>query len=76
MTTLGRLTEPEQFGEIIVKNGPEGQIIRLRDIARVELGAKNQDVGHYLDDHPAAGVAVFQLPVVLEWSAPTPVPVL
>jgi multidrug efflux pump len=62
MTTLGRLTEPEQFADIIVKNGPEGQIIRLGDVARVELGARNQDVGHYLDDHPAAGVAVFQLP--------------
>ena len=62
MTTLGRLTEPEQFREIIIKNGAEGQIIRLRDVARVELGARNQDVNSYLDDYPAAGLAVFQLP--------------
>ena len=62
MTTLGRLTEPEQFAEIIIKNGSEGQIIRLRDVARVELGARNQDVNSYLDDYPAAGLAVFQLP--------------
>ena len=62
MSTLGRLTEPEQFENIIVKNGAEGQIIRLRDVARVELGARNQDVNSYLDKFPAAGLAVFQLP--------------
>ena len=49
MTTLGRLTEPEQFADIIVKTGAEGQIIRLRDVARVELGARNQDINNYLD---------------------------
>jgi len=62
MSALGRLTEPEQFENIIVKNGEEGQIIRLRDVARVELGARNQDVNSYLDKFPAAGLAVFQLP--------------
>ena len=62
MSTLGRLTEPEQFGEIVVKTGGQGQITRLRDLGRIELGAKNQDVRNYLDGSPSAGVGVFQLP--------------
>ena len=62
MTTLGRLTEPEQFADIIVKTGADGQIVRLRDVGRVELGAKNQDVNNYLDGLPSAGMGVFQLP--------------
>ncbi len=62
MTTLGRLSEPEEFADIIVKTGADGQIIRLGDVARVELGAKNQDIGEYVDGEPAAGIGVFQLP--------------
>ena len=62
MSTLGRLTEPEQFADIVVKTGEEGRIIRLADVARVELGARNQDINTYLDGQPAAGLAVFQLP--------------
>ncbi|MEN6452136.1 MAG: efflux RND transporter permease subunit, partial [Thermoguttaceae bacterium] len=62
MSTLGRLTEPEQFRAIVVKTGADGQVIRLGDLARVELGAKNEDIRSYLDGMPAAGVAVFQLP--------------
>ena len=62
MTTLGRLTEPEQFADIIVKTGADGQVIRLGDVARVELGAKNEDIAEYVDGEPAAGIGVFQLP--------------
>jgi multidrug efflux pump len=62
ISTLGRLTDPEQFRDIIVKFRPEGQIVRLGDVARVELGAKSQDIYNYLDGRPAAGLAVFQLP--------------
>jgi multidrug efflux pump len=62
MSTLGRLTEPEQFAEIVVKNGDQGQVTLLRDVGRVELGARNQDTNVYLDDKPSAGLAVFQLP--------------
>jgi len=62
MTTLGRLTEPEQFAEIVVKTCEDGRIVRLRDVGRVELGAKSQDISNYLDDVPAAGLAVYQLP--------------
>ena len=62
MTTLGRLTEPEQFGDIVLKTGADGQITRLRDVARIELGAKSQDISNHLDNMPAIGMGVFQLP--------------
>ncbi|MHB1038097.1 MAG: efflux RND transporter permease subunit [Pirellulales bacterium] len=62
MSTLGRLTEPEQFAEIVVKTGAEGQVTRLRDIGRVELDAKSRDVSSFLDGKPSAGLGVFQLP--------------
>jgi multidrug efflux pump len=62
MTTLGRLVEPEQFGEIVIKTGSSGQVTRLRDVARVELGAKSQDQSCTLDGKPSVGLAIFQLP--------------
>ena len=62
LTALGRLTEPDEFANIIVKTGADGQIVRLSDVARVEMGAKNEDVNNYLDGQPAAGMGVFQLP--------------
>ncbi|WP_254511204.1 efflux RND transporter permease subunit [Anatilimnocola floriformis] len=62
MTTLGRLTEPEQFAEIVIKTGDGGKITRLKDIGRVELGAKNMNTTCRLDSLPAASLAVWQLP--------------
>jgi len=62
MTTLGRLTEPEQFEEIVIKSGDNGQITRLKDVARVELGAKNMNTSCRVDGQPAASLAVWQLP--------------
>jgi multidrug efflux pump len=62
INTLGRLLDPEQFAEIIIKTGDKGQVTRLRDVARVELGAKNSDVNSYLDGKPSIMLAVFQLP--------------
>lgn len=62
MSTLGRLTTPEEFGAIILKSGTEGEIIRIRDVARIELGAKNQDQSCRLDGKPSIGLSVFQLP--------------
>jgi HAE1 family hydrophobic/amphiphilic exporter-1 len=60
----GRLADPAAFGNIIVKvnsaNG--GQITRVRDIARVELGAQTYAQSFALDGKPAAGIAIFQLP--------------
>jgi multidrug efflux pump len=62
MRAMGRLTDPEQFGDIILKNGEEGQITRLHDVARVELGARNSDTNGLLDGMPSPAVGVFQLP--------------
>ncbi|MBN1341685.1 MAG: efflux RND transporter permease subunit [Phycisphaerae bacterium] len=62
LSTLGRLTTVEEFGNIVIKTGTQGQITRLRDVARIELGAKNQDQSCWLDGKPSAGVAIFQLP--------------
>jgi multidrug efflux pump len=62
LTTLGRLSDPAQFGDIIVKTGNAGQITRLTDVGRVELGAKSQDQSCTLDSGPSVGLAVFQLP--------------
>ncbi|MCK6457202.1 MAG: efflux RND transporter permease subunit [Phycisphaerae bacterium] len=62
VNTLGRLTTSEEFGEIILKSGSDGQITRVRDVARIELGAKNRDQSCTLDGKPSVGLAVFQLP--------------
>ena len=62
MTTLGRLVEPEEFGNIILKTGADGEVVYLKDVARAELGAKNQDYTLALDGKPAMGLAIFQLP--------------
>jgi multidrug efflux pump len=62
LSTLGRLIEPEQFAEITIKTGESGQITRLKDVARIELGAKNQDMQCSLDGQPSVGLSVFQLP--------------
>jgi multidrug efflux pump len=62
LSTLGRLIEPEQFGEIIVKTGSIGEITRLRDVGRLELGAKNEDTRCFLDGTPSIGLPIYQLP--------------
>ena len=60
--TQGRLVTEEQFGDIIIKTGAAGQVTRLRDVARVELGAKTYSMDSYLDGQPASGIGIFQLP--------------
>ncbi|HEY1066221.1 MAG TPA: efflux RND transporter permease subunit, partial [Pirellulales bacterium] len=62
MSTLGRLVEPEQFGGIIVSTGEDGEVTYLRDVARVELGAKSRDQNLRMDGMPSVGIAIFQLP--------------
>ena len=62
MITLGRLTDPEQFANIIVKAGGDGRIIRLSRRGPRRAGAKNEDLNNYLDGKPSAASAVFQLP--------------
>jgi len=64
ISTLGRLTSPTEFENIIVKEapGPAAQIIRVKDVARVELGAQSYDQFFQVNGKPAAGLAVYQLP--------------
>lgn len=58
----GRLRTPDEFGNIIVKAGANGEITRLRDVARVELGAEDYTLRSLLDGKPAVAVAVLQAP--------------
>ena len=62
INTKGRLLEPEQFDAIVVKTGSDRELVRLGDIARTELGARNYDVSSSLDGKPTTTMAVFQLP--------------
>jgi hydrophobic/amphiphilic exporter-1 (mainly G- bacteria), HAE1 family len=58
----GRLTTPEQFGNVIVREAPNGGTVRVKDVARVELGAQDYSMICRLNGKPAAGIAVYQLP--------------
>jgi multidrug efflux pump len=62
MTTLGRLKDPSEFENIVLKTGANGQVTRLRDVSRTELGAKNQNTRCGLDGKPSIGLSVYQLP--------------
>jgi multidrug efflux pump len=75
LTTLGRLTTPEEFGEIVVKSGSGGETTRLRDLVSdvrtddsgvkfggIQLGAKVEDTSCRLDGQPSVGLAIFQQP--------------
>ena len=58
----GRLQTEEEFGDIIVKTSPEGAVTRLRDVARMELGAADYALRALLNNDPAVGMGVFQSP--------------
>ncbi len=60
--TQGRLTTPEEFADIVVKSGEDGRIVRVRDIARVEIGAESYATKGYLGDKPAIALPIFQRP--------------
>jgi multidrug efflux pump len=63
LNAQGRLIDEDQFAEIILKTDPKtGGLTRLKDVARVELGAKNYEMGSYLDGKPCITLALFQLP--------------
>jgi len=59
---LGRLTKPEEFREIVVKTGADGRVTRLKDVARIELGALTYQTNGYLDGQRAVVLALTQLP--------------
>ncbi len=60
--TLGRLSSPEQFQEIVVATDPDGRVTRVRDIGRVELGSLDYTTNAYLDNQAATAIAIFQRP--------------
>ena len=75
LSTLGRLTTPEEFGEIVVKTGADGEITHMRDIVTdvrtdssgqkfggIQLGAKTEDTSCRLDGQPSIGLGIFQQP--------------
>ncbi len=59
--TLGRLAEPDEFAGIVIKQVP-GALVRLKDVARIELAAQDYTSNSYLDRDPAVAIAVFQRP--------------
>src|ERR1051325_1365727 len=58
----GRLVDEQQFGDIVIKTGPDGQVTRVRDVARVELAARDYSMDSKLDGQPNASLGIFQLP--------------
>ncbi len=62
LNAQGRLTEPSQFGEIIVKVGSDGRVTRLNDVSRVGLGAADYSTANSYNGHPCVGLVVYQLP--------------
>jgi hydrophobic/amphiphilic exporter-1 (mainly G- bacteria), HAE1 family len=58
----GRLETPDEFGEIILRANPDGSVLRLRDVARLELGAQTYTVNARFNGSPAAVIALYQLP--------------
>src|SRR5690606_21542538 len=58
----GRLQTPEEFGEIVVRSNPDGSVVRLKDVARIELGALNYQQSSRINGQPSAIIAVFQAP--------------
>jgi hypothetical protein len=67
----GRLQTPEEFAHIAVRSNPDGSVVRLGDVARVELGALNyQQIGR-VNGKPGCGIAVFQAPDRTRWRWPT-----
>ena len=68
INTLGRLMDVDQFGEIVIKSTPASNeqqavgIVRLRDVARIELGAQQYDQSCTLDGQPSVALSIYQLP--------------
>jgi multidrug efflux pump len=62
ISTLGRLIDADQFANIVLGTGANGEVTYLKDCARIELGAKNLDQTLTLDGKPSVGLAIFQLP--------------
>jgi len=62
ISTQGRLLDEQQFADIIIKQGPQGQVTRISDVARVELAARDYSIASQLSGKPAAALVIWQLP--------------
>src|SRR5208282_5306653 len=62
LTYIGRYNKPEQYADIILKANPEGEILRLKDVADVELGSEFFDIYSDINGHPAASIILKQSP--------------
>ena len=62
LNAMGRLTTPDQFRDIVLKTGANGQVVRLGDVARVDMGAESYGTNSYLDNQDAVAIPVFQAP--------------
>lgn len=62
LTTQGRLEDPREFGRVIVKSTDDGRVVRVRDVARVEIGARSYVTNSYLNNKPAVALGIFQRP--------------
>ena len=62
ITAQGRLVSEKEFGDIIIRENPDGSIVRLKDVARVELGAQLYNIVGKLNGKPSAILAIYQLP--------------
>jgi multidrug efflux pump len=60
--TQGRLATPEQFGNIVLRANPDGSLLRVHDVARVELGAQNQDIEGRINGQPAVAIRILLSP--------------
>jgi HAE1 family hydrophobic/amphiphilic exporter-1 len=62
LNVTSAMTTPEQFGRIVVKAGNKAEITYLRDIARIEMGSQNYSQFFKIDEKPAGGIAIYQMP--------------
>ncbi|UWR24543.1 efflux RND transporter permease subunit [Sulfitobacter sp. S190] len=62
VTTQGRLETTNEFGRVIVKSTDDGRVVRVRDVARVEIGARSYVTNSYLNNKPAVALGIFQRP--------------
>jgi hypothetical protein len=82
LQTQGRLTTPQQFGDIIIRANPDGSALRVRDVARIELGAANEDTESRLNGQPAVTMGIYLSPganavaVVSHLTPVDPIPLL
>src|SRR6266567_2530948 len=60
--TQGRLTQPDQFDNIVVRANPDGSVVRVKDVARADLGAKSQERYSRFNSAPTAAIGIFQSP--------------